>query len=812
MLAKLFHMNTNSAYKNLWLAITSILLVSAINQNCSAQTTKSQATKIETKGYGNASYSLSQAGKFMKTWLIAGPISVSTDNSKPDAATQEKVFKSDLISAVSLTGGNLSPVLVNQKDLKWEPVSWGDDIIDLDSIYNHKDYVYAYALAEIKAPAAANALLGVGSDDGIKIWLNGKLVHDNWIPRGVNKDEDVVPLKLVKGSNQLLIKVQDIEGGWSFAARLLDKASLTEQLNNSAARGKIDNVKMLIDAGADINAANENGITPLITAKVNGREDVAQMLLKKGAKDQAVPSSEILVDNFYSSLKGKDVPGVAVLVAKDGKVLYRKGFGYADIKNKIPVTPDTKFRIGSVTKQFTAASILKLQENGLISVNDKLSKFIPDFPRGNEVTIHMLLTHISGIHSYTEKDDFLSKVTKTISPDSLVNMIKKDPYDFNPGEQWRYNNSAFFLLGYIVSKVSGKPYAQYLKETFFDPLHMDNTGVHYAGIKLEHEAKGYGKNGDKWSDALNWDMSWAGGAGSLYSTVDDLLKWNDALYAGKVLSEKSFTAMRTPVVLNNGEKQQYGYGLGFSKFRGEEVTGHSGGLHGFLTQLSYYPKEKVTVVMFTNTNQPEVNFDPNKIAEAFLWDKMDKQKSYTELALKPKNLQQFTGRYELANIGVLTISTENDKLWAQPNGQPKAELFAMAEDEFFVKVVDARVKFVRDEKGEINQLIVIQNGQEVKGKKLPDEVIIQVKPEILDQYVGKYKIHENTIVTITRENNKLFAQPPDHAKVEMVPVSETDFVIKEFNAKVSFVKDENGKVTKMKVNMDGRESEAPRAE
>jgi CubicO group peptidase (beta-lactamase class C family) len=263
---------------------------------------------------------------------------------------------------------------------------------------------------------------------------------------------------------------------------------------------------MLTDAGADVNAANENGITPFIAAKIAGREEVMQMLLKKGAKEKPVPSSEILVDNYYRSLNGKEASGIAVLVARDGNVLYRKGFGFSDIKNKISVTPDTKFRLGSVTKQFTAAAILKLQENGLLSVNDKLSKFIPDFPRGDEVTIPKLLTHISGIHSYTDKDDFIGKVTKTISPDSLVNLIKKDPYDFNPGEKWQYNNSAYFLLGYIISKVSGKPYAQYLKENFFDPLHMDNTGVHYAGIKLEHEAKGYARTGSKYVEALN-DMS-----------------------------------------------------------------------------------------------------------------------------------------------------------------------------------------------------------------------------------------------------------------------------------------------------------------
>jgi CubicO group peptidase (beta-lactamase class C family)/uncharacterized pyridoxamine 5'-phosphate oxidase family protein len=802
-------MNTDNALKNIKRIILTVLFLLAISENfVSAQT-----SSVGVKGYGKASYSTSEAGKFMKSWLVAGPVAVAADNSKPDAALQEKVFKSDMISTVSMAAGNPTTVLVNQKELKWQPISWNDDVVDLDSFYNKKDYVYAYALAEIKASAPTDVLLAVGSDDGIKIWHNGKLVHDNWIPRAANKDDDLVPLKLVKGSNQLLLKVQDIEGGWSFVARLLDKVALTDQLNRASASGDLDKIKMLIDGGADINAASENGITPFIAAKIAGREEVMQMLLKKGAKDKPVPSSETLVDNFYRSLNGKEASGIAVLVARDGNVLYRKGFGYADIKNKIPVTPDTKFRIGSVTKQFTAAAILKLQENGLLSVNDKLSKFIPDFPRGDEVTIHQLLTHISGIHSYTDKDDFLGKVTKTISPDSLVNLIKKDPYDFNPGEKWQYNNSGFFLLGYIISKVSGKPYAQYLKETFFDPLHMDNTGVHYAGIKLANEAKGYARNGSKYDEALNWDMSWAGGAGSIYSTVDDLLKWNQALYGGKVLSEKSLTAALTPVVLKNGEvaSSQYGYGLAFNKFRGENIVGHSGGLHGFVTQLSYYPKEKLTVVMFSNCAEPEVNFDPTKIAEAFLWDKMDKQTSYSSLAVKPKDVQRYTGRYELPNIGVLTISTDNDKLFAKMNQQPKIEIFPMAEDEFFLKVVEARVKFIKDEKGEINQLIVTQNGQEIKGKKLKEEVIIQLKPEILDNYVGKYKL-ENTIVTVTRENNRLFAEAPGQPKVEMLPVSETDFVVKEINAKVSFVKDENGKVKKMKLNRNGTDSELPRVE
>jgi uncharacterized pyridoxamine 5'-phosphate oxidase family protein len=175
-------------------------------------------------------------------------------------------------------------------------------------------------------------------------------------------------------------------------------------------------------------------------------------------------------------------------------------------------------------------------------------------------------------------------------------------------------------------------------------------------------------------------------------------------------------------------------------------------------------------------------------------------------------LQRYTGRFDLPNIGVLTVTTENGKIYAQVSGQPKVEIFAMAEDEFFLKVVEARVKFIKDEKGEINQLIVFQGGQETKGKKLKEEITIELKPEILDNYIGKYKLSENVTVAVTREGNRLFAEPTGQPKVEMMPVSEMDFVIKEINAKVSFVKDENGKVKKIKLNMNGMDSELPKLE
>ena len=783
-------------------ATFSFLLLFSLVQNYVTGQQKSGMSK----GYGKASYNVKQTGQ---------PVQVSSNSSEPADALQEKAFKDDKITSIKMDGATMaSGATINSQKLEWKLYTSKEDIIDLDSFYHDKDYVYAYALAEVNSPDSRNVFLGVGSDDGIKIWHNGTLVHDNWIPRGIVKDNDCVPIKLVKGGNQILFKIQDINGGWGFIARLLDKKGLTEQLNNAAASGDMEKLNLLIEGGANLNAMGPNGINPVIAAKIHGRENVVQALMQHGAVDTPVPSPEKLADDYYQSLKGKMVPGIAVLVARDGKVLYRKGFGYADIKNKIQITPETKFRIGSVTKQFTAAAILKLQENSMINVNDKLSKFIPDFPRGDEVTIHQLLTHTSGIHSYTNNDDFIASVTKTISPDSLIDIIKKGTYDFNPGEKWLYNNSGYFILGYLVSKISGMPYSEYLDKNFFEPFGMNNTGVHYAGIKLDHEARGYSGQNGNYTDAVDWDMSWAGGAGALYSTVDDLMKWNDALYGGKVLNKQSLDAMLTPVVLNSGEKALplYGYGLGLTTYRGEDVISHSGGLHGFVTQLAYYPKEKLSVVMFYNDDAPEVNFNPNKIAEAFLWNKMDKQTTYEESLEKPADLEAYVGRYDLSGFAVVTISSENEKLYSQISGQAKYEIFpkAGAKDEFFWKIVEARIKFFKDEKGNVSKAILFQNGQEINAKKLPEENIVKITPAILDNYIGKYQFKPGIEIVVTKETDKLYAQPTGQSKLELEPVSETDFIIKEINAHLSFVKDDSGKVNKIKLDLNGVKSELPR--
>ena len=771
-------------------------------------------TEKPVNGYGAASYSLSTSGQYMSGWLVAGPVPVGQD-ANPSEQTQIQSFKEDIQPVIISANQPVLPLSIGGKQYPWQLVKASADIVDLDQQFAGANFVAAFALAEIKSDKEVKTFLSVGSDDGIRIWHNGKLIHDNWIPRGIVKDNDLVPITLKTGSNQLLLKVQDMSQGWGFVVRLLNKESMTDHLITAAGKGDLDQINLLLEAGASVEKTNSSGLTALNNARLNGRDAAAKLLVEKGAKETPFPSAEALIDGLYKSLIGKQASGVAILVSKDGKVIYKKGFGYGNIEKKELVKPETKFRIGSITKQFTASAILKLQEEGKISVTDKLSKFIPDFPRADEVTIHQLLTHISGIHSFTSKSDFLSKVIAPVTEDEVLASIKTDPYDFSPGESYLYNNSAYFILGCIVEKVSGKSYEQYLKETFFVPLGMTNTGVHTSKLKLSNEAKGYTKENGQYKLGTNWDMSWAGGAGALYSTVEDLYKWNEALFAGKVLQEKSMRAAFTPVVLNNGEKPagaNYGYGWAIESYRGQDIIEHGGGLNGFISMLSRYPEEKVTVAILTNITPTEVNINSNIIAESILWEKMDKQNAPVVNSSVSEDVSKYVGRYNFQNAGVMTITAENNNLFAQLTGQPKFPIFPSGEGEYFWKVVPAKIKFLKNEKGDVESGDFEQNGNKLKVNKLKDDVIVSVDKAIYKLYEGKFDYGSNFFITISSENEKLFAQGTGQPRYEILPLSETEFTIPELNAKLVFVKEPDGKVKKFVLDMAGQKKDVVRVE
>ncbi len=293
-----------------------------------------------------------------------------------------------------------------------------------------------------------------------------------------------------------------------------------------------------------------------------------------------------------------------VLVAENGKVIYKDGFGMANIEWSLPNTPDTKFRLGSITKQFTATLTLQLVEQGKLKLDGKISDYLPDYRKdiGQKVTIHQLLTHTSGIPSYTGQPGFFENVSRNpYKVDDFVKKYTSGDLEFEPGSKFAYNNSGYFLLGAIIERVTGKSYEQVLKENIFDPAGMKETGYDHHNTILPKRASGYQRTGDGYINAPYLDMSIPYAAGSMYSTVEDLYFWDQLLYTDKVLSAQSKALMYKPFLA----EYAYGWTVTNAAFKQNEkdvqIFAHGGGINGFSTIIVRFPNEKNLIVLLDNT-------------------------------------------------------------------------------------------------------------------------------------------------------------------------------------------------------------------
>lgn len=305
--------------------------------------------------------------------------------------------------------------------------------------------------------------------------------------------------------------------------------------------------------------------------------------------------------NEYGQFNG------SALVAENGKVIFKKGFGSANFEWNIPNQPDTKFRLGSISKQFTALLIVKLAEEGKLKLDAPITTYLPDYPKenGDKITTHHLLTHTSGIPNYTSVPNFFKdKSRNPVTPEEFVKTFSSLPLEFKPGEKFNYSNSGYFLLGYIIEKISGKSYEQYLQETILTPLKMANTGYDHSDIIIKKRAAGYEKKGKVIINAYYLDMSIPYAAGSLYSTVEDLYLWDQALYTTKLLSATSMESLFKPYIKAGGGS--YGYGWFIEEASNGDkpklkIIEHGGGINGFNTVISRIPADKNLVVLLNNT-------------------------------------------------------------------------------------------------------------------------------------------------------------------------------------------------------------------
>ncbi len=328
-------------------------------------------------------------------------------------------------------------------------------------------------------------------------------------------------------------------------------------------------------------------------------------------------------------------PGLQVAVFKDGKPVLVKGYGSANLEQNVPVSNDAVFRVGSVTKQFTAVALLLLAEEGKVSLQDTLSKYYPNFPRANDITLEQMLHHTSGIYNYTSAPTFENDGMVHRSTDQMVEFIAKLPktQDFEPGTNWSYSNSAYFILGGVVEKAAGAPLATVFKFRLFAPIGMTHSALDDESEIVPGRVRGYaGSAPGKFKNAAFISMSIPGGAGSIRSTASDLAKWNAALFGGKILKPASLTAMLTPGKLNDGENsgtaitkmmaaagapasaaREYGYALFLSQDEGHRKIDHGGGIYGFSASLSEFPDDRTTVAVLSNAIGKDVGV--SKVAD-----------------------------------------------------------------------------------------------------------------------------------------------------------------------------------------------------
>lgn len=408
-------------------------------------------------------------------------------------------------------------------------------------------------------------------------------------------------------------------------------------------------------------------------------------------------------DKMLSEQFKTNETGATALVARKGQIIYKKAFGMANLEYNTPMQVDNIFRIGSITKQFTAVAILQLMEQGKLNMQDEITKFIPDYPtHGHKITIEHLLTHTSGIQSYTGMKDFRGKMTLDLKPTELIDYFKNQPMEFAPGTKWKYNNSGYFLLGFIIEKVSGKTYQQYVEDNFFKRLGMSNSLYGSDSKIIKKRAGAYSKDSTGVINAPLMSMTLPYAGGSIQSTVEDLFKWHQAVHSYKLVKKESLDKAFTKYKLTDGKETDYGYGWFLRNVQESSSIEHGGSINGFLTQSIYLPKEDVFVAVFSNCNCNPPSVIGSKIAALAI----GKPYEYKEISLDNTVLQGYTGVYENEKGEQRVITLAENQLYAKLSGAAKIKIKAYLKDKFFFEDLMTTIEFSRNQKGEIEKLTV----------------------------------------------------------------------------------------------------------
>lgn len=513
------------------------------------------------------------------------------------------------------------------------------------------------------------------------------------------------------------------------------------------------------------------------------------------------------IDQHMTKYYSPDEPGAVVLVAQGDRIIFKKGYGKASLDKGEDITPEHIFRIGSLTKQFTAAAILKLVNEGKIRLNDKVTLFLPDYrPQGESITIENLLNHTSGVPNYTAFLELKSIENKMAEKtlEQRFSDFNKLPLEFNPGEQFKYSNSGYFILGMIVEKVSGISYGEYIDKNFFGPLKMKNS-FYDGAVSKRKKATGFVKNQDgfKATPVVHHSMPFA--AGALASTVEDLWKWNRAVFDYQVVPRSVIEKAWQSTTLKGGEKKSYGYGWSLGRIDELKVIDHGGAIDGYVSYVLYVPDEKLFVGILSNKEDFSFIGAPYDIARVVLNRPI---KNPVVLSLDEKALEDYTGHYQLNGSPFREITRQGMHLFSQ-SVFGKEEILPYKKDCFFVKDAPTRFEFVRDGNNQVISVLFSWNEwemqTEIKTKASPkSKEAISMNDETFDVYAGEYEIAPGFIVKVWRQEKIFMVQAPGQKAYEILPENNHSFFVKGADAGIEFLREDGNNVTAVIVTIGGR--------
>ena len=511
----------------------------------------------------------------------------------------------------------------------------------------------------------------------------------------------------------------------------------------------------------------------------------------------------VQVDKLFSSWDKPDSPGASLAVIKDGEIIYKNGYGSANLEYGIPITASTVFHIASVSKQFTAVAVAMLAEQGKLKLDDDIRRYLPEVPDfGKTITIRHLIHHISGMRDQWELLAVAGwRLDDVITREHILKMVRhQKELNFEPGEQYLYCNTGFTLLAEIVARVSGKSFREWTEENIFKPLGMSDTQFYDDHERIvKNRAYSYvpvKENGFK-KRRLNYANV---GATSLFTTAEDMAKWVQNFEDGRVGGREVIEQMHEQGVLNNGKTISYAFGLVIGEYKGLRTVSHSGGDAGYRSHVIRFPEQKFAVVVLSNLGSFNTSRLARQVADIYLSDVMKeeqlpvKQAEQREAEPNTALYDTFAGKYYFEPGLIMTFAKENNQLMLQQDGGPKVSLIPESDTEFSLRNRDAKLTFQLNNVGDVTQLVFTQGDNVMTGEKFEQ---VELDAQQLKEFAGDYSSDElGTVYTLAVVDGKLVAQHRRHEDIQLNPTKKDMFLGEQwFFRQVRFTRDRENRVT-----------------